>query len=80
VDGMDGKGPELEAFPRHHLVQLRVFQQAVLFEFVFHVGEGELGAVDGHVQLGDQPWNPADVVFVPWVSKTPRTLSRFSMR
>ena len=36
----------------------------MLFQFVFHVGEGELGGVDGHVELGDEPGNAADVVFM----------------
>ncbi len=65
LDGMNRERAELEALSRHHLVQLRVFQQAVLFQFVFHVGEGELGGIDGHVELGDQPWDAADVVFMP---------------
>ena len=65
LDGMDGERAELKAFSRQHLVQLGVFQQAVLFQFVFHVGKGELRAINRHVQLGDQPWDAANVVLMP---------------
>ena len=38
--------------------------RGVLFELAFDVGEGELGAVDGDVELGEDPGKSADVVFV----------------
>ena len=36
----------------------------MLFQLVFDVGQRELGAVDRDVQLGEQPRQCADVVFV----------------
>ena len=36
----------------------------MLVELAFDVGEGELGAVDGDVELGEDPGQAADVVFV----------------
>ena len=57
-------GAEGEAAAGQHLDQLGVVEQAVLFELAFDVGEGELGAVDGDVELGEDPGQAADVVFV----------------
>ena len=57
LDGMNREWTELEAFSGHHLVEFGVIQQAVLFELVLHVGEGELGGVDGNVEFGDEPGN-----------------------
>src|SRR5208283_4768894 len=37
---------------------------AVLVEFVFDVGERELGAPDGDVEFGEDPGERANVVFV----------------
>jgi hypothetical protein len=36
----------------------------VLVELALNVGEGELGAVDGNVQFGEDPRKTADVVLV----------------
>ena len=36
----------------------------MLFELAFDEGEGELGAVDGDVELGEDPGQAADVVLV----------------
>ena len=36
----------------------------MLVEFVFDVGQRELGAPDGHVEFGENPGQRADVVFV----------------
>ena len=38
--------------------------RGVFFELAVDVGEGELGAVDGDVELGENPGQAADVVFV----------------
>ena len=48
-----------------HRAQLHPVQQLVLPEFVLHQGQGEIGAVDARAaQLGHQPRQGADVVFV----------------
>ena len=57
-------GPDLEAFSGADLAQVGVVEQAVLFEFVFHIGERELGAPDRHIEFGENPGQRADVVFV----------------
>ena len=64
ADGHDGEGADGEAAAGQHLDQVGVFEEAMLFELAFDVGEGELGAVDGHVELGEDPGQAADVVFV----------------
>jgi hypothetical protein len=42
-----------------------VVEEAVLVEFIFDVGEGEFGAVDGDVEFGEDPGEAADVVLMP---------------
>ena len=64
LDGVDGEGPDLETLARTDLAQVGVVEQAVFFEFVFHVGQGELRAPDRHIQLAENPGQRADVVFV----------------
>ena len=64
ADGHDGEGAEGEAAAGENLDQLGVVEQAMLFELAFDVGEGELGAVDGDVELGEDPGQAADVVLV----------------
>jgi hypothetical protein len=49
---------------RQDLDEFGFVKEAMLFEFAFDVGEGELGAVDGDVQLGQDPGKAADVIFV----------------
>ena len=46
VDGVDGEDSSLEALVGAHLAEVGVVEQAVLVEFVFDVGERELGAPD----------------------------------
>ena len=64
ADGQDGERPEGEAAAGKDLDQLGVVEQAMLFELAFDEGEGELGAVDGDVELGEDPGQAADVVLV----------------
>ena len=61
----DRKGPDLETFARTDLTQIGIIEQAVLFQFVFHVGQGEFCAPNRHVQLAQNPGQGANVVFVP---------------
>ena len=61
---MNGEGSGLEALVGAHFAQVGVVEQAVLVEFVFDVGERELGAPDGDVEFGEHPGQRADVVFV----------------
>ncbi len=64
LDGMDGERSGLEALVGAHFAQVGVVEQAVLVEFVFDVGERELGAPDGDFEFGEHPGERADVVFV----------------
>ncbi len=64
ADGHDRERSERDALAGDELVEVGLVEQAVLFELAFDVGQGELGAVDGHVQLGEDPGQAADVVLV----------------
>jgi hypothetical protein len=64
LNGVDREWPDLETLARTDLAQVGVVEQAVLFELVFHVGQGELRAPDRYIQLTENPGQRADVVFV----------------
>src|ERR1039457_3538273 len=64
ANGHDGERPEGEAATGKNLDQFRVLEQAVLFQLAFHKSEGELGAVDRDIELGEDPGEAADVVLV----------------
>src|SRR5579862_7539932 len=64
LDRVDGERTDLEALVGLNLSQVGIVKQAVLVQFVFHVGKGELGAPDRHVKLGENPRQSADVVLV----------------
>ena len=64
LNGMNGEGSGLEALVGAHFAQVGVVEQAVLVEFVFDVGERELGAPDGDFEFGEHPGKRADVIFV----------------
>ncbi len=64
TDGHDAERAQRKAAAGSDLDQLRVVQQAVLFELAFDIRQGELGAVDRHVQLGEDPRQATDVVLV----------------
>src|SRR6266550_1606678 len=61
LNGMNGKRANLKALARPDFSQLSVIQQAVLIQFVFHISQSELGAPDGYIQLGKNPWQGTDV-------------------
>ena len=58
-------GPRLKRDAGADLAQVRVVEQAVLFQLVFHQRQRELGAEDRHPQFGKHPGQRADVVFMP---------------
>jgi|GEM_PF-4372596 len=64
ADGEDGKDAEVEAAAGEDFDEFGVVEEAMLFELAFDVGEGELGAVDGDVEVGEDPGEAADVVLV----------------
>jgi hypothetical protein len=64
ADGHDGEDPEVEAATGEHLDEVGVVKEAVLIELTFDVSQGELGAVDGNVEFGEDPREAADVVLV----------------
>src|SRR5437899_2398153 len=64
LDGMNRKRACFEALVRANLAQVGVIEQAVLVEFVFDIGQREFGGIHRNVQLGKNPGESADVVFV----------------
>ena len=64
ADRHDREGAEGEASAGEDLDEFGVVEQAMLFELAFDVGKGELGAVDGNVEFGEDPGQAADVVLV----------------
>ena len=64
ADGHDTEGPKREALAWEDLDELGFIEKAMLFELAFDIGKGELGTVDGHVELGQDPGKAANVIFV----------------
>ena len=58
-------GPILKRSFAPDLPQVGVVEQSVLVELVLDIGQREFGAPHRHVQLGQNPGQRADVVFVP---------------
>src|SRR5205085_12462270 len=48
LNGVDGEGPNTIALASFNGVQFGILEQAMLFQFVLDISEGELGAIDGH--------------------------------
>ncbi len=65
ADGFNGERPNGEFHLGLHLDQLDLIRKLVLFQLVVHVGQRELGAVHGNLQLVQDPRQAADVVLVP---------------
>ena len=81
ADGHDAEGAEGEAAAGEDFDELGVVEEAMLFELAFDVGERELGAVDGDVELGEDPGQAADVVLVAvGEDDAADRAARFSMR
>ncbi len=51
ADGMDGERPEFESLSRANFVQGRILEQTVFLQLVFHISQGELGAIHRYIQL-----------------------------
>src|ERR1700733_538370 len=64
ANGMNRKGTGLEAFPGTNLAQISIVEQPVLVEFVLHVGQREFRPPYRHFELGENPGQCADVIFV----------------
>ena len=58
------KHARFEALVGAHFAQVGVVEQAVLVEFVFHVGQRELRAPHRHLEFRKHPGQRANVVFV----------------
>ena len=80
ADGEDREDAEVEAAAGEDLDELGVVEEAMLFELALYVGEGELGAVDRDVEVGEDPRQAADMVLVPVREDDAADLARFSMR
>src|SRR6185369_10384842 len=64
LDRMDGEGADLDSIARPHLIKLSIVQQAMFFKLAFYQCESELGPVYRNIQLGKQPGDATDVVFM----------------
>ncbi len=62
--GLIVNGPDLKALASSDLVEHGIIQLTMLFQFAFHIGQGEFGAIHRHVELGEDPWQRADMIFV----------------
>ncbi len=62
--GLIVNGPDLEALARPDLVEHGIVQQGMLFQFAFHVGQSEFGAIDRNVELRQNPRQRSNVIFV----------------
>ena len=69
ADRHDGEGSQRNAAAGNHLDQVGIIEQIVLFELALRQGQRELGSVDGNIQLGEDPRQAADVVFMPMGQK-----------
>ncbi len=74
ADGHDREGPEGEAFAGQHLDEVGVVEEAVLVKLSLNQRQGEFRPVDGDIELGEDPGQAADVVFV-----TVREQDRFDL-
>ena len=63
-DGVDSEDSGFEALVGAHLAQVGVFEEAVLVEFVFDVSQREFRAPNRDVEIGKNPGQRADVIFV----------------
>src|SRR5215469_2867001 len=64
LDGMNRKWPDAEALIGPDLVQLRLLEQPVLFQFVLDIGQGEFGGIHRYIQFAQQVRKPANMIFV----------------
>src|SRR5258706_15456836 len=64
LNRVNGKRSDLEALAGTHFAQVGVVQELMFVQFVFDIGQGELGGPDGNVQLAQNPGQSADMVFM----------------
>ena len=64
LQGMNGEGSDFETRSGRDLAQVGVVEKLMFVEFIFDVGERELGGPDGDIQFAENPGKRADVVFV----------------
>src|SRR6187402_3303186 len=64
ADRLNIERTDVEALTGNHFNQVRAVEELVLLQLAFDVGERELGAIDGDVQLGQDAGQAADMVFM----------------
>ncbi len=64
ANGLDGERPDGELDLGLDFDQFDLIRKLVLFQLVVNVGQRELGAVYGNLQLVEDPWQAANMVFV----------------
>src|ERR1051326_8435936 len=64
VDELDFERSDFDDLLGLDLDEARLLLELVLFEAALYQGDGEGSAIDGDVDLGEEVWDGADVVFV----------------
>src|SRR5437870_1300774 len=64
LNRMNGERANAEAVTRVYFAEVYLVQQFMLFELVFHIGEGEFCSPDRDLEFRQDPGKGADVVFV----------------
>ena len=64
ANGHYAERTESEALSWEDLDEFSVIQEPMFFQFAFDIGEGELCAVNGYVEFGEDPGKATDVIFV----------------
>ena len=65
ADGLNREWPDRKLLARSNLNQFGFIEQFVLFELAFDIRQRELGAIHRHLELAQNPRQPANVVLVP---------------
>ena len=64
VNGLHGKAAQTDLLPGADLVEFGAGSQAVLLQLVAHQADGQLGGIDGNIELPQKIRQAADVVLV----------------
>jgi len=65
LDGVDTERADLDANAGFQFIQFSIVEQAMLIELVFDIGQREFRTPYWYIQFGEDPWDAADVIFMP---------------
>src|SRR5947208_5106176 len=71
LNGMNSKRPYLEALAWTNLAQVRAVEETVFIQLVLDIGERELRAPHRNIQLGENPWQGANMILVAMSQNNP---------